>query len=670
MQLPLLPVIASIHPCGRGLVLTDTDRNIWLQGISRSKLEPDLAVSPRPFVTPFKLKTYETISKVHHHIDLLCIYTNLERLFIFRVLEACIPIDTELDTSLSNIDYSKPFNHVTDVVFMGPTVMFHGKYGHCIFNHDLVSRDDISTNHGLVYESVVRKQTLLCYRVILDHYLEVQYDRNYVHAYSDLDHCVLSAPVCDSDSLSVVQFRDGGTLAKAAQSQIYVNAHTPTFVVMIDGVPYHDQGSTKPLKSWSKICGYAQTVNEGTPDQRLIFVKDQRVRNLRPSIEAAVPVCEIIGTDGTGILVVDNDLPDLCTAGLDATYINAKYLEWWRVIKTGILAYSKDLMILLFTTQELREHSLLTAVSNTTTEDGQTIYVYQVVIHESIIEVQLGESMAVVKVSSNRYYKIEIADDGVACWEVILDPIDSIIDPFLISHQHVLQSSSQLPGCIESDDLLIALSTCTLIFPYPYIPEIIYDPEQEDLTRDPIKKAMSLFAETYLIQHGRGSLLNILAHSSIDSDLGLRSDIISRFGQLIHMAVVLGLSLPFGPQLSILVALIDRHPTIAELEYFVAKYFPETFEQIRDLRYQPGDLKSWDYTSYREALQVILQYDPDYFSTENMISRFIAQGIMDYTAIPNLARMNLPTLDLYFTGAGLDCESLMGIAEHPLDFTL
>ena len=688
-------------------MITDQHRNIWLQGINaESKLvSDDSLVNPRPFITPHMLRPTETIIHVHHTIDLLCIYTSLKCLFIFRVLQrdilADLNTDLPLNQNLRNIDFGlEPFEGVTDIAFMGSTVMFHCDYGHCIFNHDMVlvgnTNEKYHVPYGIVCEPVVRDHALRCYRVVLAIDSTVFYHQNFVHAYSDHNHTVFSAPGCDLDALSVVQFCDDGTppsllpeksvsseidglqpvqevlwpallasplltLAQATQSQIYVNAHNPTFVVMIEGMAYHNQGPTKPLKPWSKFCGYARIVNEGNPDQRLIFVKDKRVRNLQPSIEAAVPVSEIKGTDGTGILVVDNDLPDLCTPGLDVTYINAKYLEWWRICKMGIIAYSSELKaILFFTTRSVYKSSLITVLSETTTGDDQTLVVLKIETPEHVIDAWTGESMVCCKVSGNRYYKIEITevDDIVliSCWELVLDLCNSITYPFLISHHHALKPSHQLPICIDSnDDLLVALSTSTVIFPYPNRPELVYDLAQEDMTLIIIEQAMSLFAKTYLIQHGMGFILNASALCNIGPDLDFSTEVIHRLGSLVHMAVILGSRLPFSPSLSVLVGLKGREPTLTELEYFVAKYFTEIPEQIRDMRDMHLDLENGD--SYRDCLMDILQYDPDYSSIDSALGRLIAQGIVDYTMIPNLDCMNLLTIDLYFTRASTDPDA-------------
>lgn len=176
----------------------------------------------------------------------------------------------------------------------------------------------------------------------------------------------------------------------------------------------------------------------------------------------------------------------------------------------------------------------------------------------------------------------------------------------------------------------------------------------ERITPDLINKALKQFVKTYLIPCGAGFRLNTVAFQNIDSDPAIKAKTIHRLGRALRKAMVISKShLPFHLPLSVLAALTDTEPTIPDLEHFLGLFFPEIVNLVLPLRDNLAALGTYGYNSYIECLETFA-HNPDPNSEEHTISRILAKGLTDGEPIPNLASMNLPALDTFFTKRLID----------------
>ena len=676
--IPVIPTINSIHPCEEGIVITDTNGYIWLNGINAESQLTSMnpTINPRSFKTPLKLEPSEAIIEAHRFTDLLSIYTSSKRLIILRVLKQYQLADPDPEIpqnqDLRNIDFAlKPFEDVTDVAFMYNTVLFHCSYGHCIFNHKLVSvnkeKQRYSVDHGIVYEPVLRDETLVCYRVVLpSSYPVMQYHRNFVHGVLESNHIILSASPYDHFSLNVSQFKDDGTLANSTNAQLYVNAISPVTAI-IDGITYYSRGPTEPLKP-CKYCGQGHIMNKDTYDQCISFVKNGYLRDFEPPLLLTVNQDEIVGHDKCSHIMISNDTSRMCEVEERIMYLNVKYFEWWKKQQYGIVAFRKERNeLLFFTTFKFEPSPFMVAIDSLKTPGNCTFTIYKIMTPQPIIAAWAGDLAIVAQTRDYKYYRIELTNRA-PCWELVLSSDCSPVDSSLVTYPYILDDPQSQIYITSEHDCFIVLANllennttdnkCPQEprkgYPFPSSFSVTHDSVQgPDATQLFIKKAMTRFAELCLRSHGLGSKLDCDSIKSLTPCGTLCEDIIDRLGQAIHLSVIASgsyLSLSSGLPFSVLVLLKRGKPSIADFEYFVRKYFPGIAELIFALKNNLTMLNICGYSSYRECLQDLLQYDPNSNSEENTISEIMARAILKYASIPNLDVMNLPALDFYFTG--------------------
>ena len=167
------------------------------------------------------------------------------------------------------------------------------------------------------------------------------------------------------------------------------------------------------------------------------------------------------------------------------------------------------------------------------------------------------------------------------------------------------------------------------------------------------------FASKYLVQHGACSEFDTKVMSTgLERPYGSSSTFTApelfNMGRALHMAIYMNRScLSIRLPISFIMALLNREPTIPELEFFLQQESPDIFEVITSYSDEPEKLTECGYDSYRECLQLFVYYqhaDPDIDQEARRISQHLAAGFTSFAEVDNILKMNAPTLDYYLSG--------------------
>lgn len=146
--------------------------------------------------------------------------------------------------------------------------------------------------------------------------------------------------------------------------------------------------------------------------------------------------------------------------------------------------------------------------------------------------------------------------------------------------------------------------------------------------------AIMEFSNRYFIKHNHAttfSLVNILSDS---------------FAYIILLCLNnLKTVLPIRLPLRLLADILDREPTIPELEYFARIEDTSAFLQLQAIKDDPEQLETSCFRSYEDALKSICKMEDD-----TTFIRNVAHVIRTKAKVQTLSLMNMPILDCFFSG--------------------
>ena len=165
--------------------------------------------------------------------------------------------------------------------------------------------------------------------------------------------------------------------------------------------------------------------------------------------------------------------------------------------------------------------------------------------------------------------------------------------------------------------------------------------------REFLEDAVVEFSNKYLINH------NFLAEFDVNKFKKFTDDQLIHIGSLLHSVIChSGNNLPIRLPLTLLSAINNKKPNIAELEYFAKIENPDAFNNVYQYKTDPEMIKTIGFDSYEECLKLLCKYNyqPETDNYVLNLSKKIAKGFINYHEVKNSSLMNLPTLDYYISG--------------------
>lgn len=162
-------------------------------------------------------------------------------------------------------------------------------------------------------------------------------------------------------------------------------------------------------------------------------------------------------------------------------------------------------------------------------------------------------------------------------------------------------------------------------------------------TKEFINDALIDFSNKYLIVNPNKTIEYNMTTMGSFTDVDLVT-----IGNMLSYIIANHGTMPIRLPLTLLSTIQIRSPTNKELEYLLKIYDQDVYYNVTKYKYDPIALQAFGAGSYHEILRYLCK-----FVSSNAIKRlnyFIALGFNNQYKIPNIDKMNLPTLEYMMSG--------------------
>ena len=358
------------------------------------------------------------------------------------------------------------------------------------------------------------------------------------------------------------------------------------------------------------------------------------------------------------MILIDMDDPRRYISCNDILFVNVRGLKYYKLMKVGFVYYDENTLFLC-TGDELVEPQYGTSEIDKISTAEDTFYIYMFNnLPQNIHNVTFTDKLILLNCGDKFYYHA-LGSNDISLSKFTEIVIQDNVEENLLNKYHIIYPSIIFNGNIvlginvNSNKLEKILSIAEMLpnnhnFNIEQLSGTKIISYGDGPKREFMDSAVLEFADKYLITHNRCCEFNLDAMKNVLDDqllyMGKMLQII-----ICHNRSHLQIRLP----LSLLTALVQREPTISELEYFAKIEDPESFKNIFECKHNIKMINETGRNDYKQCLTEACKYyygDEKFKDRTYHISKYIAMGMLDYDKIKNLSIMNLPTLDYYLSG--------------------
>ena len=451
---------------------------------------------------------------------------------------------------------------------------------------------------------------------------------------------------------------------------------------------YYDPGTTviyvKNENDLYKYCYSTHTIekySEGDENSKiLILTTDDEINiimfhikgndlwidagNLKKEINNQPLLKYMIDTDtdsDIGMILIDVDMDGtnryICSKNI--LFFNIRGLKYYKLMTNGLIYYDENTLF-FYSIDELEESHYGTSEIDKIELSNNTYYVYVFNnLPSNIKSISFTHELILLDCYDKFYYHA-IGSDNISLNKFTEITISNVTKNNLLIKHHILYPNINFENKITLSINLVSNNLEKMLSIAEMLPnDYNFSIEQvcknkvisygDGPKREFIDTAITFFSDKYLISYNRCCEFNL------DMMKDISDDQLYYMGKMLHIMICHNKShLPIRLPLSLLSALVEKEPTIDELEYFAKIEDPETFKNILECKDNIELIKETGRVDYKHCLLELCKYNycenNEFNEKIKHISKQIAMGMLEYTKIKNLSIMNLPTLDYYLSG--------------------
>lgn len=333
----------------------------------------------------------------------------------------------------------------------------------------------------------------------------------------------------------------------------------------------------------------------------------------------------------------------------------------YRVVNDGVICYDTSSgLIYYYTDFEMDESRFDMFEIERYDNDGNIMYVYAYNnMPSNVTDITFTNNLFVIQSDNRYFYHIFDSDDFIETkiTEII---IDNPSDMNLVKKQMVTYDKNK---CEDSIELYVSINSNKLSKLMNII-EFLRDETDFHIKFTEGTKIISYgdgpkreFMDAAMLEFANKYLLNDSAFPDFNLDQfeKINDDELIVIGYMIHAVICHNLNhLAIRLPLSLMQTILNKTPSIKELEHFITKYDPELYHTLQIYKDKPNSEfeTEFGYASYRECLESLckLFHDEKTQTRISHITKLISKGFQRYHNIKNLSNMNFPTFDYYLSG--------------------
>lgn len=359
------------------------------------------------------------------------------------------------------------------------------------------------------------------------------------------------------------------------------------------------------------------------------------------------------------IVLIDIDNSTEIIKNVSPLYFNIHRLKYYKLVNTGIIYYDDSNTLCYCTSNVLNKFPNDSTLIEKIVISDNTYYIYMFNdLPNTITDIQFTNNLILIQ-SGNKYFYHAVDTNNFKIKKFEEIAIRNNYEEKLVRKDQIVRKKPFFEETIVltinicSNKLKKLLDITEMIgkntnFHIQFLEGTYIITRGNGPKKELIDTALIIFSEEYLIKYNTCCELNIIKIKQ------LTDDELMNIGAMLHLIIRhtnnhLSIRLP----LPLISNILNKVPTIVELEYFAKLENPQVFNNVYKYKTEPEMIQSFGYETYEKCINMLCKYYHD-SELNNLtlreINTKIASGFRKYDEIKNIKKMNCPTFDYFLSG--------------------